>query len=84
MLTRRYASAWDLDGVIDLERERQRLRKEVARLGGQMNGARRKLANRNFLERAPERVVAREREKLASFREQHDKLQEKLAALADR
>ena len=73
-----------LEGVIDLERERQRLRKEVARLGGQMNGARRKLANRNFLERAPERVVAREREKLASFREQHDKLQEKLAALADR
>ena len=73
-----------LEGVIDLERERARLRKEVARLGGQMSGARRKLANRNFVERAPEPVVAREREKLASFREQHDKLQEKLAALADR
>ena len=73
-----------LEGVIDLDRERERLRREVARLGGQMNGARRKLANRNFLERAPERVVAHERGKLASFREQHDKLQEKLAALADR
>ena len=73
-----------LEGVIDLERERERLRREVARLGGQMVGARRKLANRNFVERAPERVVAREREKLASFREQHDKLQEKLTALADR
>ena len=49
-----------------------------------MHGARRKLANRNFLERAPERVVAHEREKLASFSEQHDKLQEKLATLAER
>ena len=73
-----------LEGVIDLEHERARLLREVTRLGGQMNGARRKLANRNFIERAPERVVAHEREKLASFREQHDKLQEKLAALADR
>ena len=73
-----------LEDVIDLDRERERLRREVARLGGQMNGARRKLANRNFLERAPERVVAHERDKLASFREQHDKLQEKLAALAHR
>ena len=73
-----------LEGVIDLDRERARLRREVARLEGQMHGARRKLDNRNFLERAPERVVAHEREKLASFREQHDKLQEKLATLADR
>ncbi|MYI21486.1 MAG: valine--tRNA ligase [Gammaproteobacteria bacterium] len=73
-----------LEDVIDLDRERERLRREVARLGGQINGARRKLANRNFLERAPERVVAHERDKLASFRQQHDKLQEKLAALADR
>ena len=73
-----------LEGVIDLDRERARLRKEVTRLSGQMLGARRKLANRNFLERAPERIVAHEREKLASFREQHDKLQEMLATLAER
>ena len=71
-----------LEGVIDLERERERLRREVDRLDGQVTGARRTLANRNFLERAPERVVAREREKLASFREQHDKLREKLATLS--
>ncbi len=73
-----------LEDVIDLERERARLRKEVTRLSGQMHGARRKLANPNFLERAPERVVAHEREKLASFSEQHDKLREKLATLAER
>ena len=73
-----------LEGVLDLDRERGRLQGEVTRLDGQMQGARRKLANRNFLERAPERVVAREREKLASFREQRDKLREKLATLADR
>ncbi len=73
-----------LEGVIDVDRERERLRREVARLDGQVNGAQRKLSNANFLERAPERVVAREREKLVSFSERHDKLREKLAALADR
>ncbi len=73
-----------LEGVVDLERERARLLREVDRLGGRVDGARRKLANRNFVERAPEPVVAREREKLAGFREQRDKLREKLAALADR
>ena len=67
-----------LEGVIDLKQERERISAEVQRLNGQLKGVRGKLQNRNFLDRAPEPVVAREREKEASFREQMEKLQEKL------
>jgi len=67
-----------LAGVIDLERERARLSAEIERLGAQLQGVRAKLGNTNFVQRAPEEVVAREREKEASFQDQVRKLQEKL------
>ena len=73
-----------LEGVIDLDQERDRLRGEVDQLAGQLQGTERKLANESFVERAPEDVVAREREKLDNFREQRDKLQEKLVSLEGR
>ena len=62
-----------LEGVIDLEQEKKRLAVEIDRLSGQLVGARRKLENRGFLEKAPEEVVAREREKADSFQEQTGK-----------
>jgi valyl-tRNA synthetase len=70
-----------LAGVIDLDRERARLREEIGRLDGQMAGTEKKLSNESFVARAPENVVNYEREKLASFRDQRGKLAEKLAAL---
>jgi valyl-tRNA synthetase len=70
-----------LEGLVDLEQERARLRKEIQRLNGQLAGAEGKLANQNFTSRAPAEVVAKEREKAAVFRDQRDKLQEKLQAL---
>lgn len=70
-----------LAGVIDLERERARLEKELARLDGQLRGVEAKLANEQFVTRAPAEVVEREREKGANFREQRDRLLEKLESL---
>ena len=70
-----------LAGVIDLEREVGRLNRELARLETRLGGLRSKLANENFVTRAPEAVVAREREKLASCEVQFNKLREKVAAL---
>jgi valyl-tRNA synthetase len=67
-----------LEGVLDLEKERKRLSAEIGRLSGQLRGTEAKLRNEGFLAKAPEDVVAREREKAASFREQMEKLQEKL------
>jgi valyl-tRNA synthetase len=70
-----------LAGVIDLERERARLREELTRVDGLIAGTEKKLGNESFVSRAPEEVVGREREKLASYREQRQKLAEKLSAL---
>lgn len=70
-----------LAGVIDLDRERARLRDEAARIEGLAAGTEKKLANQSFVARAPAEVVEREREKLASYREQVEKLRAKLAAL---
>ncbi len=71
-----------LEGVVDLDRERSRLRDEIGRLEDQLRGAEKKLANEQFTTKAPEEVVEREREKAASFQEQVEKLREKLSGLA--
>jgi valyl-tRNA synthetase len=70
-----------LAGVIDLDRERGRLREELKRVEGMIGGTEKKLSNESFVSRAPEEVVGKEREKLASYREQREKLSGKLAAL---
>ncbi len=67
-----------LEGVIDLVREKARLQGEIGRLAGQLTATRKKLENQGFLGKAPEEVVAREREKAASLQEQVEKLQDKL------
>ena len=70
-----------LEGVIDLDRERGRLREEIERLQALSKGTRKKLDNENFVSRAPEEVVQKERDKLAKYEEQASKLQVKLAQL---
>ena len=66
-----------LGDAIDLERECARLGAEASRLRGLAAGQARKLANEQFVARAPADVVAREREKLASWTEQAAALDEK-------
>jgi valyl-tRNA synthetase len=70
-----------LSGVIDVEREADRLRSEIGRLQTQMTTTLAKLDNDSFVQRAPSEVVAREREKAESLREQAARLEEKLSAL---
>jgi valyl-tRNA synthetase len=52
-----------LEGMIDLDQERQRLRKEIEQKEDFLQGVERKLQNKQFVEKAPDDVVERERQK---------------------
>jgi len=70
-----------LEGIIDVERERARLRGEIERVESLLGAAEAKLQNPQFTSRAPAEVVAREREKAENLRGQRARLSEMLAAL---
>ena len=67
-----------LEGLIDLDAERGRLEKEIARLHQVIEATGRKLSNPSFVERAPKDVVDKEREKLTSFQATVEKLKANL------
>ncbi|MEX0771060.1 MAG: hypothetical protein WD035_10025, partial [Balneolaceae bacterium] len=52
-----------LEGLIDLDKERERIRKEIADTEGFLKSVEKKLANDQFVENAPDSVVERERNK---------------------
>jgi len=65
-----------LEGIVDLNAERQRLEKEIKRAEEAIAFGRAKLARPEFAERAPAEIVDKEREKVA----QQEALREKLVA----
>jgi valyl-tRNA synthetase len=70
-----------LEGVVDFDAERQRLRKEVERARKEIAFLEGKLGRPEFVERAPAEVVERERARLTEQRETEQKLAASLAAL---
>ncbi|HEX9409915.1 MAG TPA: valine--tRNA ligase [Methylomirabilota bacterium] len=70
-----------LEGVVDFEAERQRLRKEVERARKEIAFLEGKLGRPDFVERAPALVVERERARLTEQRQTEQKLAASLAAL---
>ncbi len=63
-----------LEGVIDPAAERERLGKEILRIEGELQKARKKLANENFVSNAPEAVVAEHRQREKDFAERLSQL----------
>jgi valyl-tRNA synthetase len=63
-----------LEGLIDLDAERERLVKETDRLMRDLEGTRRKLSNSDFLAKAKPEVVERERQRLEQLEETLAKL----------
>ncbi|MEM1269284.1 MAG: class I tRNA ligase family protein, partial [Bacteroidota bacterium] len=70
-----------LAGMVDLEVERERLRKEITQKEGFLASVQRKLSNEQFVSRAPAAVVDRERKKAEDARAELAKLNENLMAL---
>jgi valyl-tRNA synthetase len=67
-----------LKGLIDFEEERKRIKKEIIKVQKEIAVTGRKLSNKGFLQKAPEDVVDKVREKQELIRVKLDKLEKNL------
>ena len=85
MLTRLARRLWrlllPLAGMIDLEAEQARLRKELEQVDADVARRDARLSNAGFVDKAPASVVQRERDGLAAARVTAEKLRERLDQL---
>jgi valyl-tRNA synthetase len=70
-----------LAGMVDLDAERDRLRKEIVAAEAERDRAHAQLGNEAFVSRAPEKVVEVQRQRLATAEEQIALLERRLAEL---
>src|SRR6267143_484258 len=70
-----------LEGTIDVQQECRRLSDELGRLDSQLTSLAARLTNESFVSRAPQDVVAKEREREKAWRDQRDVLAGTLKSL---
>jgi valyl-tRNA synthetase len=63
-----------LADVIDMDQERARLKKEIEKVEAEIGKIKKKLSNENFLQKAPEEVVAEQKSRQAEAEDAHEKL----------
>ena len=68
--------------MVDFEAERARLTADLKKMEGEIKRAEGKLNNESFVAKAPEAVVAAEKEKLEKYKAQKAGIEEALAAIA--
>jgi len=72
-----------LAGLIDVSAERERLSKQLAKTRDEIEKARRKLSNQNFVANAPPEIVAQENARIADFEQRASQLDAQIARLAE-
>jgi valyl-tRNA synthetase len=82
MIVRKTVAALPLHGIVDLEAEKSRLAKEIAKLTGDAGKIEAKLNNADFIARAPEEIVEENRERLAEAFSRVEKLEAARARLS--
>jgi len=72
-----------LAGLIDVDAERDRLGKQLAKTNDDLGRVRRKLENQSFVANAPADVVAKEHARIADLEQRASQLTQQLARLAE-
>jgi valyl-tRNA synthetase len=67
-----------LKGLLDFQEEQRRLRKEIKKIEKDMETAEKKLSNKQFMDKAPEDVIEKVKEKVAAMQLQLEKLNHNL------
>ena len=67
-----------MEGLIDIEKEKARITKEIKNILGEQEKYNKKLSNPKFVEKAPEAEVARIKQKLADTQSKIATLEETL------
>jgi len=65
-----------LKDLIDIDKEKERLQKEIDRISNMIKSTNQKLNNPNFISKAPQNVIDNERDKLNNLELMLNKLQE--------
>jgi valyl-tRNA synthetase len=71
-----------LEGVVDIEKEKERLNKEIEKLTKDLMRIKVRLGNEEFLQKAPVEVIAEEKAKQQEYIEKKDKLLENLRKIS--
>ena len=70
-----------LEGVIDIEKEKERLKGKIAGLASELKHAESKLKNKNFISKAPKEVVQKAHDRLAFIKAEINPLKKNLKLL---
>ena len=70
-----------LEGLVDLDQEKERMEKRMTEVSRLLKGINKKLLNNNFLERAPEPVIQKEKSNLNKLTEELEKINANLEML---
>jgi valyl-tRNA synthetase len=71
-----------LKGLIDVDKEKSRLEKEIVKVTSELKRVESKLSNESFVSKAPEEVIQKEMGKLEEYTDILSKLQESLSKLS--
>lgn len=72
-----------LGNMIDIEKEKARLKKQLEQTEGKMQGLEKRLSNKGFLQNAPEDVITKEKKALKELSEELQSIQQKIQELSE-
>jgi|WetSurMetagenome_2_1015567.scaffolds.fasta_scaffold00190_7 valyl-tRNA synthetase len=70
-----------MEGLLDVEAELARLKKEIAKIQGSLDQVQRKLRNNDFVDNAPAEIIEKEKAKFEDFRNKRRKIEENINIL---